>query len=472
MQRECTFLIKGMTDISEEKTMKNIGKRLLSHVLPVVTAVAVSASTALAAGGPQLPEGYRSPFSDVGENQWFYPYVCVLNMNGVIAGYDDGRFGPYDNTRAGQAVLMVVKAAGSGEQIPKAGQHYAAGYVDYAVSRGWLAQEEIPADLDGIVSRGFVARLAAKALGLAPIQVGSPFEDTKDGYAAALYRMGIIAGSEENGQRMFHPEAPITRAELSTIVWQIMQYMAREGDEGYLKLGSHTVRALGNVPVNHYDPEKFQKIGDRMDYRDPNVTTALGVDVSYHQGTIDWEKVAEDGIDFAMIRAGGRYYGSGVIFEDTQFRKNLQGAMDAGLDTGVYFFSQAITVEEAREEARFLIDLLEEFDFHGPVVFDWENISSDSARTNGVGSAMVTAMADAFCQEVQHSGYQPMIYFNRYIAYLIYELNGVADYPFWIAEYGETPEFYYDYQMWQYTDAGQVDGIDGRVDLNIRLLQK
>ena len=146
--------------------------------------------------------------------------------------------------------------------------------------------------------------------------------------------------------------------------------------------------------------------------------------------------------------------------------------MDAGRETGVYFFSQAVTVEEAREEAQFLLDMLKDFDFNGPVVFDWENIDYDTARTDGVGSAMVTAMANAFCQEVESAGYQPMIYFNRYIAYLIYELGGVADYPFWIAEYGETPEFYYDYQIWQYTDSGKVDGISGPVDMNIRLTRK
>lgn len=454
------------------KSMKSFGKRLSIHMLAAVTAAAVMVSPVLAAGIPQLPEDYHSPFSDVGENQWFYPFVCTLNLNDVIAGYDDGRFGPYDNTKAGDAILMVMKATGSGNQFPAQGEHYAAGYVNYAVSQGWLTKEEVPASLDGEISRLFIARLAAKALGLTPITHASPFDDVDDGYVTALYRLGIVVGSEENGQRLFHPDSSINRAELSTIIWQIMSYADRESDEGYIKLGSYTLQALENVPVSTYDPSKFQKIGDRMTYNDSSVTTSLGVDVSYHQGTIDWEKVADDGIDFAMIRAGGRYYGSGVVFEDSQFRKNLQGAMDAGLETGVYFFSQAVTVEEAREEAQFLLDMLKDFDFNGPVVFDWENIDYDTARTDGVGSAMVTAMANAFCQEVESAGYQPMIYFNRYIAYLIYELGGVADYPFWIAEYGETPEFYYDYQIWQYTDSGKVDGISGPVDMNIRLTRK
>ena len=449
--------------------MQFIPKRTRGRILAAATAAALAVSPALAAGAPQLPEGYVCPFSDVTERQWYYPYVCALNAQDVIAGYDDGRFGPTDATGGGAAILMIMKATGSGNQVSAQGGHYAAGYVDYAVGKGWLTREEVPANLDAEISRGFIARLAAKALGLAPIELASPFADVDDGYITALYRLGVIAGSQEGGQRLFHPESSITRAELSTIVWQLMEYARRENNEGYITLGSYTLQVLEGVPESSWDPSAFNKAGDRMNYTGPGAQVSLGVDVSYHQGVIDWKAVAGDGIDFAMIRAGGRYYGSGVVFEDTQFRRNLQGAMDAGLETGVYFFSQAVTVEEAREEARFLLDLLKDFDFDGPVVFDWENIDYDTARTDGVGTATVTAMADAFCREVEEAGYRPMIYFNRYIAYLIYELDGVARYPFWIAEYGETPEFHYDYEIWQYTDQGTVAGINGPADMNIRL---
>ena len=452
--------------------MKIFGKHLFMPALAAATAAALMVSPVLAAGIPQLPEEYHCPFSDVGENQWFYPFVCALNVKNVVAGYDDGRFGPNDTTKAGEAILMVMKATGSGEQLPPDGGHYAEGYVNYALKRGWLTQAEVPESLNGTVSRLFIARLAAKALGLTPVTQASPFADVDDGYVSALYRLGVVAGSEEGGQRVFHPDSSITRAELSTIIWRIMEYDERDSDAGYIKLGSYTIQALENVPVCTYDPSNFHLVGDRMSYTDQSVTASVGVDVSYHQGVIDWKKVAGDGIDFAMIRAGGRYYGSGVVFEDSQFRNNLKGATDAGLETGVYFFSQAVTVEEAKEEARFLLKLLEDFDFNGPVVFDWENIDYDTARTDGVSSATVTAMANAFCQEIENAGYQPMIYFNRYIAYLIYELNNVGDYPFWIAEYSSTPEFYYDYQMWQYTDSGRVDGINGPVDMNIRLTSK
>lgn len=420
---------------------------------------------ALAADGIEIPADYESPFSDMGEGDWFYPYVASLNSQGIIAGYDDGRFGPHDPLSTGAALVMVIRAAGYEDIEAVEGGHYAAGYANYARERGWLDAGQLE-NLDGAISRLAVAQLAARALGLELDEEGtSPFADTQDSCAAALYQAGIVAGSEENGQLLFHPEASITRAEISVIVWQIQQYVS------HIHFGSYTVDILENVPVNPYDPQNFVLEGDRMTYTGEGMETALGVDVSSYQGSVDWEKAAEDGIDFAMIRVGYRGYGQeGKLMEDTAFRDNLQGALDAGLEVGVYFFSQAITEEEAREEADFVLELIDGYDLTYPVVFDWENITYDTARTDGIDSQTLTALADAFCRRVEEAGYQPMIYFNQYLAYLMYDLEGITQWPFWLAEYNETPGFYYTFQMWQYTDAGQVDGIQGDVDLNLRLM--
>lgn len=443
-------------------------KYFLSRALPLTLAGAISISPMWAARQPSIPEGWTSPFADVVEEDWFYSFVAALNAQDVVHGYDNGRFGPNDTTRAGDSMIMVLKAAGSGTISPNPGEHYASGYVRYALEKGWLTQEEVPADLNGPVSRLFIAHLAAKALGVVPIADATPFADVDDSSVTALNRLGILVGNLVDGQRLFHPEDSITRAELSTIVWQIQRYAGRtSGEEEYFPFYSFTLQALDNVPANSYDNSAFQLKDGWMEYTGDAQAT-VGIDISYHQGEIDWKKVAADGIDFAMIRGAGRYYGSGKVFEDTQFRRNLQGAMDAGLDVGVYFFSQATTVQEAREEAQFLLQLLEKFSaFDGPVVFDWENIDYDTARTDGVDSNTITAAANAFCQEVEQAGYQPMIYFNRYIAYLHYNLEDVAQYPFWIAEYGSSPNFRYDFQIWQYTDSGTVDGIQGPVDMNI-----
>ncbi len=440
-------------------------KQILTRMLPVALSAVLLAQPVLAASQPAPPQGWSSPFSDVKQGAWFYPFVAVLNSQDVISGYPDGRFGPNDATRAGDSMIMILKAAGSGTLEPDPGAHYAAVYADYAVERGWLTREQMP-DLNGSISRLFIAQLAAKALGLAAVEGASPFADVDDGFVTALYQKGIVAGTQEGDALLYHPEASITRAEISAIVWQVREYAT------HIHFGTYTLDILENVPVNTYDSSAFILDGDRMGYTGEGVETSLGIDVSYHQGAIDWEKVAGDGIQFAMIRAGGRYYGSGTLFEDTQFRANIQGALDAGLDVGVYFFSQAITSDEAREEANFLLDLLEDYDFTGPVVFDWENITYDTARTDGLDRATVTAMADAFCQTVEQAGHSPMIYFNQYIGYLLYDLEGVVQYPFWLAQYSATPGFYYDFQMWQYTDAGRVDGVTGKVDLNLRILPR
>ena len=225
-----------------------------------------------------------------------------------------------------------------------------------------------------------------------------------------------------------------------------------------------------DIDVNTYKLQNFQTTSNgTITYQGGD--SFVGINVNSQLGEIDWTQVKESGVDFAMIRVGYRGYGQeGKLMEDTAFRDNLQGALDAGLEVGVYFFSQAITEEEAREEADFVLELIEGYDLTYPVVFDWENITYDTARTDGIDSQTLTALADAFCRRVEEAGYQPMIYFNQYLAYLMYDLEGITQWPFWLAEYNETPGFYYTFQMWQYTDAGQVDGIQGEVDLNLRLM--
>lgn len=435
----------------------------LSRLLTFTLAAALLVQPALAAGQAAAPEGWTSPFSDVAEKDWYYPYVATLNSQGVIDGYPDGRFGAKDPVSAGAALVMVLKGAGLGTMTPQEGTHWASAYSNFAVARGWLTEEDT-AQLDGAIPRLRIVQLAAQALGLSPSKAPSPFADADDGYATVLYQQGLLAGNQEGGQLLLKPRDSITRAEISAIVWQVQRYASQ------IRIAGKTVPVLAAIPANSYDLSAFQSEDGRMTYTADGVNTALGIDVSSHQGTIDWDKVADDGIQFAMIRSGGRYYGSGVMFEDTQFQNNIKGAIKAGLDVGVYFFSQAVTVEEAQEEAQFVLDLIEEYDLTGPVVFDWENISDNSARTNGVDRATLTAMANAFCETVEEAGYPPMIYLNQYLGYLRYDLEGVIQYPFWLAQYNAYPGFRYDFQMWQYTDAGQVDGIDSRVDLNLWLL--
>lgn len=224
------------------------------------------------------------------------------------------------------------------------------------------------------------------------------------------------------------------------------------------------------VPKNELDPEKFYSENGRTYYRDP--LAQYGVDVSSHQGVIDWAKVKADGIDFAIIRCGYRGWGEeGKINEDEYFRQNIEGALQNGLDVGVYFFSQAITEDEAREEARFVLDLIRGYKITYPVIYDWEHISGvEAARTYDYAHLDVSAFANAFCSEVASVGYNSTVYFNPSYGYLIYDIEEISEHKFWLAHYGEKPEFYYGFSIWQYTNSGTVDGIEKTVDINISFI--
>lgn len=202
----------------------------------------------------------------------------------------------------------------------------------------------------------------------------------------------------------------------------------------------------------------------------PAADSWLGVDVSEHQGHIDWGEVAKTDVKFAMVRLAYRGWGSeGVVRADEYGLENLQGAADAGLKVGVYFFSQAISVEEAIQEARFLLQLLDGRKLDMPVVFDWETVSAKDARTAKVKRATVNACALAFCREIEAAGYDAMVYYNLDMARWTFDLLAIqqAGYDFWLAMYTDSLSYAYRVRMWQYTSAGSVPGIKGRVDLNL-----
>ena len=238
-----------------------------------------------------------------------------------------------------------------------------------------------------------------------------------------------------------------------------------------------------NVPIyedlerNWLTEEEFAWEGDRITYVGDVYDTRFGIDVSAYQNqscpdkTIDWEAVAEDGVDFAMVRIGFRGYGTGSLNSDAFYERNIDGAMEAGIDTGVYFFSQAITVEEAIEEAEYVISLLDGHEISGPVAYDWE-MHNSSYRVYGISPKMATACALAFCQRIEEEGYQPMIYASKYVGYNKFNLPQLAEYPIWFPEYGKDyPKFYYEIDTWQYTSSCTVAGITGKVDANIQFIR-
>ncbi len=206
----------------------------------------------------------------------------------------------------------------------------------------------------------------------------------------------------------------------------------------------------------------------RVYYSDSNKQLLHGIDVSVFQGEVDWHSVKADGIDFVMLRIGFRGYGSkGIINIDNNFYTNFDGAKNAGLKVGVYFYSQALNIYEAREEAAFVISTLQGRKLDFPIAYDWEYVDNAQARTKDMTSEAITQCAIAFCEYINSAGYNPIIYFNREIGYFEYDLSAVNNYDFWLAEYSSYPTFLYEYKIWQYTDSGKVNGISGNVDLNV-----
>ena len=236
----------------------------------------------------------------------------------------------------------------------------------------------------------------------------------------------------------------------------------------FITYKNYQLPVFDQVPVNSYDSAAFSALNGRVSYNGTDARVMTGVDVSVYQEDVDWNQVKASGVDFAMIRVGFRGYGpSGIMSEDSRFRENITGALDAGLQVGVYFFSQATNVWEAQEEANFVLDAIKDYNVTFPVVFDWERITNASARTDGLPGGTITLCARTFCDTIAQAGYTPMVYFNLDLAYLGYDLNQLKNYDFWLAEYRTTPTFFYDFAMWQYTAKGSVPGIKGNVDLNL-----
>lgn len=231
--------------------------------------------------------------------------------------------------------------------------------------------------------------------------------------------------------------------------------------------GSMWVELTEELVPFSMDRSKFSVSNGRAYYNGADYTLKLGIDVSDHQKEIDWQAVADSGVEFVILRCGWRGYTVGGLNEDGYFHQNIQGAKDAGLDVGVYFFSQATTAEEGAEEARFTLDILNGYELDLPVFFDWEEIGTAEARTDNVPGSVVTDACLEFCRVIEEGGYESGVYTYLNLAYFTYELDRLAGMTFWLGDPGSAPEFYYDHNIWQYSFTGAVPGIEGDVDMNV-----
>ena len=221
------------------------------------------------------------------------------------------------------------------------------------------------------------------------------------------------------------------------------------------------------VPLNGFKPEDFVKVNGFM-----TCTAAeymIGIDVSSHQGKIDWAQVKAAGVQFVIIRLGYRGYGDeGNLVKDSMAQEYYEGAKSQGLLVGGYVFSQALNEEEAIEEANMVLEVTQDWELDLPVAFDWEFLHFE-ARTDDMYDGAITDCAIAFCRTLEDAGVQPMLYTGLYVKTL--RLEEVLGYPMWLALYSDNMSYPYWMNFWQYSCTGRVPGIETDVDLNIYLPQ-
>ena len=426
-----------------------------------------------AAGSPAVTGD--TPFPDVDMDSWYGPAALWAYQYGVITGYGNGLFGTDDPVTREQLAVILWRYAGIPEPPQNAEDFadedsidpWANEAVDWARENGILnGRDGNRFDPQGEAQRCEVATVLMNYMEQQaqpePEPDPSPSPSESPDPEPSESQDPDASESPDPGESEDPEPSPSPEPEMDP--WE----------EFYSLFGY--IPTEGQVYPNPYLSDGFQ-VQTSVDWSSYMTYAygpyAIGIDVSSHQEVIDWEQVAASGVQFAMIRAGYRGYTAGTLNKDRYFVDNIEGALDAGLDVGVYFFSQAVTVAEAIEEAEYLMELVAPYqdDISYPLVFDWERQSVSSSRTKDTSEEMVVACAVAFCETVKAAGYIPMFYASPSKAYTL-DMGYLSDYPFWLAHYtrDQAPSSYrYTFDMWQYSSSWRVPGIDGDVDVNICL---
>lgn len=232
----------------------------------------------------------------------------------------------------------------------------------------------------------------------------------------------------------------------------------------------------GKIAMNSYDTSNFRIDNGFMAYfdKDGNKISKLGVDLSYHNDKVNWAELKAAGCEFVMVRCGYRGYTEGGLVEDEKFEEYAKAANAAGINLGLYFFTQAITVEEAVQEAEYVIELIENtgISIQYPIAYDTEDVRDDNARTNKteISDDLRSDMCKAFCERIRAEGYYPIIYASENWMRRNMNLKMLTEYEFWAPQYLSENDFLFDFSIWQYTESGNIPGVAGDVDLNISMV--
>ena len=229
------------------------------------------------------------------------------------------------------------------------------------------------------------------------------------------------------------------------------------------------IKTEAEIDAEAEDSAEANTDGDDTEIRQTSgvsKTGVLGIDVSKWQKEIDWDKVKNEGVDFAIIRCGYRGSVTGSLVEDPYFEQNIKGAQAAGIKVGVYFFTQAVNEVEAVEEASMVISLVRDYELQYPVFIDTEG-AGGNGRADSLNVEERTAVCEAFCTTVKNAGLEAGVYASRNWYNNKLTAGTLESYAIWLAEYRSVPLYQGYYQMWQYTSKGKINGINGNVDLNV-----
>lgn len=225
------------------------------------------------------------------------------------------------------------------------------------------------------------------------------------------------------------------------------------------------------LPKQEYDYTKLVRQSELMKYyEDGRQVSYVGATISKYQDYVDFVKLRKAGVDFVMIRVGARGYGTGQLIPDENFSDNIKRATDAGLKIGLYFSSQAITEEEASEEADVVLQSIGDYKVSYPIVFDMELVANDTARIENLTREERTNLTRVFLEKIRDAGYQPMLYGNKEWLIKKVDLSKLTSYDVWLDQPGDLPDYPYQFTMWKYSNTASVDGIAGYADLSISFI--
>lgn len=225
------------------------------------------------------------------------------------------------------------------------------------------------------------------------------------------------------------------------------------------------------LPKHEYDFTKLVCQSKLMKYYvDGKQVSFVGADISKFQDYVDFVKLKKAGIDFVMLRVGFRGYSTGQLVLDDYFLDNIKRATDAGLEAGVYFFSQAITKEEALEEANMVLENIKDYNVTYPVAFYMDSVENDTARIDDLSKTERTAITKTFLDTIKDAGYNPIIYGDKEWLIKKIDMSKLTAYDVWLSQITDVPDYPYKFTMWQYCTDAIVDGIAGYADLNISFI--